>query len=173
MSVVVPVRIPEELVQKINELITRGLYSSRSDLIRESLRRFLVSESVFTQKASIGNVVIVLASSMIAWNEKTVTDIILFGSTARGEATLESDVDLLVLTADPEPWKIRQRLYDLIYPIIPAFGVDVSLIVMNEKNFIHMAKSRDPFATSVINEGKQLQGDFLSEHGKSAHAKSP
>jgi predicted nucleotidyltransferase len=115
----------------------------------------------------------VLASSIIAWNEKTVTDVILFGSTARGEATLESDVDLLVLTTDPEPWKIRQRLYDLVYPIIPAFGVDVSLIVINKKNFTHMAKNQDPFATSTINEGKQLQGDFLSEYGKSAHGKSP
>ena len=173
MSVVVPVRVPKELAQKIKELISRGLYSSRSDLMRESLRRFLVSESAFTQKTSIGHVVAVLASSMIAWNEKTVTDVILFGSTARGEATLESDVDLLILTTDPKPWKIRQRLYDLVYPIIPAFGVDISLIVINKKNFTHMAKNQDPFATSTMNEGKQLQGDFLSEYGKSTHEKSP
>jgi len=173
MSVVVPVRLPRELAQKINELIRRGLYSSRSDLIRESLRRFVVSESAFTQKTAIGHVVAALASSIIAWNEKTVTDVILFGSTARGEATLESDIDLLVLTTDPEPWKIRQRLYDLVYPIIPAFGVDVSLIVINKKNFTHMAKNQDPFTTSTINEGKQLQGDFLSEYGKSTHGKSP
>jgi Arc/MetJ-type ribon-helix-helix transcriptional regulator len=173
MSVVVPVRVPKELAQKINELTSRGLYSNRSDLIRESLRRFLVSERAFTQKTSVGNVVALLASSIIAWNEKTVTDVILFGSTARGEATFESDVDLLVLTEDPESWKIRQRLYSLVYPIIPTFGVDVSLIVINKKNFIHMAKNQDPFATSTINEGKQLQGDFLSEYGKSTHGKSP
>jgi len=173
MSVVVPVRVPKELAQKINELISRGLYSSRSDLIRESLRRFIVSERAFTQKTSIDHVIAVLASSIIAWNEKTVTDVILFGSTARGEATLESDVDLLVLTEDPEPWKIRQRLYDLVYPIIPAFGVDVSLIVINKKNFIRMTRNQDPFATSTINEGKQLQGDFLTEYSKSTHGKSP
>jgi len=173
MSVVVPVRVPRELAQKINELISRGLYPSRSDLIRESLRRFIVTESAFTQKTSIGHVVAVLASSLIAWNDKTITDVILFGSTARGEATPESDIDLLVLTTDPEPWKVRQRLYDLVYPIIPAFEVDVSLIVINKKNFIHMAKKQDPFATATINEGKQLQGDFLNEYGKSTHAKSP
>jgi len=173
MSVVVPVRIPKELAKKINELITQGLYSSRSNLIRESLRRFIVSESAFAEKTSIGNVVAQLASSIIAWNEKTVTDVILFGSTARGEATPESDVDLLILTTDTEPWKIRQRLYDLVYPIIPTFGVDVSLIVINKKTFTHMTRNQDPFATAVINEGRQLQGEFLNEHSKSTHAKSP
>jgi len=173
MSVVIPVRVPKDLAQKINELISQGLYSSRSNLIRESLRRLIVSERAFTQKTQIGNVVAQLASSIIAWNDKTVTDIILFGSTARGEATPESDIDLLVLTTDPEPWKIRQRLYDLIYPIIPTFGVDISLIVINKKTFTHMANNQDPFATTTINEGKQLQGNFLNEYNKSTHAKSP
>lgn len=173
MSVVVPVRVPKDLAQKINELVSQGLYSNRSNLIRESLRRFLVSERAFTEKTSISNVVAQFASSLIAWNDKTVTDVILFGSTARGEATQESDIDLLLLTTDPEPWKIRQHLYDLVYPIIPTFSVDVSLIVINKKEFIHMADNQDPFAIATINEGKQLQGNFLNEYSKSTHAKSP
>ena len=173
MSVVIPVRVPKELARKINELISQGLYSNRSNLIRESLRRFLVSEHALTQKTPIGHEVALMASSLIAWNEKTITDVILFGSTARGEATPESDIDLLILTTDPEPWKIRQRLYDLVYPIIPTFEVDISLIVINKENFINMANNKDPFATATIKEGKQLQGNFLNEHSKSTHAKSP
>jgi len=172
MSVVVPVRVPKELAQKISELISRGLYSSRSDLIRQALRRFVVSEREFTQNAVIGHVAAVLASTIIAWNEKTAADVILFGSTARGEATSESDVDLLILTENAEPWKVRQRLYDLVYPIIPALGIDISLIVMNKKDFIGMAEDGDPFATSIINEGRQLQGDFLNEYSKGAHGES-
>ena len=174
MSVVIPVRVPKDLAQKINKLISQGHYSSRSDLIRESLRRFIVSEHALHQKTPTGHIVAELASSIIAWNEKTVTDIILFGSTARGEATPQSDIDLLVLTTDPEPWKIRQHLYDLIYPIIPTFEVDISLIVINKKDFTNMTKNQDPFATTIVKEGKQLQGDILREHNrKSAHAKSP
>jgi predicted nucleotidyltransferase len=74
---------------------------------------------------------------MIVWSEKAVTDIILFGSVARNEATLESDVDLLVLVEDKEGWAVRPRLYDVIYPIILALGINISLIVLERKLFIH------------------------------------
>jgi len=172
MSVVVPIRIPKNLAQKINKLVNAGLFSSRSDLIREALRRFMASEHAPTRKTRIGKAVATLSSAMIAWSEKTVTDVILFGSTARKEDTAESDIDLLVLVENAEPWIVRQHLYDLVYPIIPALGVDISLIVMNRNQFAHMAKSGDPFALSVISEGVQLQGDFLNEYNKSAFGKS-
>jgi len=172
MSAVVPVRVPRDLAQKINELINAGIYSSRSDLIREAIRRLIVSERALTQKTKIGQVVATIASTMIAWNEKSVTDVILFGSTARGEATIESDIDLLILTENAEPWIVRQRLYDLIYPIIPALGVDISLIVINKNDFIRMAKDKEPFALSIISEGIQLQGDLLNEYSKSTLGKS-
>jgi len=173
MSVVVPVRIPKELAQKIQELLAKGLFPSRSEFIREALRRLIVSEgTAFTQKFAAGHIIASLASTIIAWNEKTVTDVILFGSTVRGEATSESDIDLLVLTENAEPWRVRQHLYDLVYPIIPALGIDISLIVIDKNEFTRMIKDREPFATSIINEGKQLQGDFLNEYSKSTHGKS-
>ena len=112
-----------------------------------------------------------LASSIITWNEKTTADIILFGSTARGEATTESDVDLLILTEEAHPWKVRQRLYDLIYSLIAVLEVDISLIVINKETFTKMIKDKDPFAISIINEGVQLQGGLLNEHSKSTYGK--
>jgi len=172
MSAVVPVRVPRKLTQKINEIIAKGLYPSRSDLVREALRRLIVSEGAFTQKFDVGRSIASLASSIVVWNEKTVTDVILFGSTARGEATFESDVDLLILTERARPWVVRQRLYDFIYPIIPAFGVDISLIVIDKNNFTRMVKDKDPFAMSIISEGIQLQGDILNEYSKGASRKS-
>lgn len=172
MSVVVPVRISKELAEKINQLVKIGLYPNRSSLVREAIRRFAASQRVSTQKTTSAHPVATLASTIIAWNEKTVTDVILFGSTARGEATTESDIDLLILTEKTQPWKVRQRLYDLIYPIIPTLEVDISLIVINKDTFTHMTKHKDPFATSIINEGVQLQGDLLNEYSKSTHEKS-
>ena len=172
MSVVVPVRVSRKLTQKINDLIARGLYPNRSDLIREALRRLIVSEHASTQKIAVGPIIANLASTIIAWNEKTVTDVILFGSTARGEATPESDIDLLILTKNAKPWMVRQRLYDLIYPIIPTLGIDISLIVIDKNNFTRMIKHKDPFAVSITSEGIQLQGEFINEYSKSAHGKS-
>lgn len=172
MSSVIPVRVPREIAQKIKELVDAGLYPNRSDLIREALRRHIVSEGTTAQKSAIGKVVATIASTMMAWNEKAVTDVILFGSVARGEAVVESDIDLLVLVENAEGWIVRQRLYDLIYLIILALGVAVSLIVVNKKRFIHMVEEGDPFALSIIQEGIQLHGVFLNEYTKSAFGKS-
>jgi predicted nucleotidyltransferase len=171
MSVVIPVRVPRDLAEKINQLVKVGLYSSRSNLMREAIRRFAASEHAFTSKTMNKQLIATLASSIITWNEKTMADIILFGSTARGEATTESDVDLLILTEEAHPWKVRQRLYDLIYSLIAVLEVDISLIVINKEVFAEMIKDKDPFAISIINEGVQLQGGLLNEHSKSTHGK--
>src|SRR4030043_922734 len=117
MSVVIPVRVPRELAEKINQLVKVGLYSSRSNLMREAIRRFAASEHAFTSKIMDRQLIATLASSIIAWNEKTIADIILFGSTARGEARTESDVDLPILTEEAHPWKVRQRLYDFSHTL--------------------------------------------------------
>ena len=171
MSLVIPVRVPREIAQKIKELVDAGLYPNRSDLIREALRRLIVSDGMTAQKSALGKVVATIASAVMAWNEKAVTDVILFGSVARGEAAVESDIDLLVLVENAEGWVVRQRLYDLIYPIILALGVAVSLIVVDKKRFIHMVWEGDPFALSIIQEGIQLHGGFLDEYSKSAFGK--
>lgn len=171
MSAVVPVRVPRKIAEKVKELVDAGVYPNRSILIREALRRLIVSEAMAEQKSSLGKVAAAVASVMIAWNEKSVTDVILFGSVARGEVTAESDVDLLILVDNAEGWVVRRRLYDLIYPIIPALGVDISLIVLDKKRFISMVEEGDPFAFSVISEGKQLHGGVLDECGKGAFGK--
>jgi len=171
MSAVVPVRVPREVAEKIKELVDAGVYPNRSSLIREALRRLIVSEAMAEQKSNLGKVAATIASVMIAWNEKSVTDVILFGSVARGEGTVKSDVDLLILVDNANGWVVRQHLYDLIYPIIPALGVDISLIVLEKKRFISMVEKGDPFAFSVISEGKQLHGGVLDECGKGAFRK--
>jgi len=171
MSVVIPVRVPRKVAQEIEKLVDAGIYPNRSNLIRESLRRLIVSEGVSAPKTALAKSVATLVSVMISREEKTVTDIILFGSVARGEVTAESDIDLLVLVENAEGWMIRQRLYDLIYPIIPALGVDVSLIVTDKKGFIHSAGEGEPFALSIIEEGVQLRGSFLDEYNKGAFGK--
>ena len=172
MSTLIPIRVPKEVAQKIKELVDAGLYSNRSNLIREAIRRLIVSEDTSAQKTNLGKIAATLVSIMISWEEKTITDIILFGSVARGEATAESDIDLLVLIEDTEGWRIRQRLYDLIYPIIPALGIDVSLIVIDKKSFIQMIEKGDPFALSITKEGIQLQGSFQNEYSKGTFGKS-
>lgn len=171
MSAVVPVRVSKELAAKITALVEADVFPNRSVLVREALRRLVVSEGIVAEKTTLGSIVARIAFIMIVWNEKAVTDVILFGSVARGEAAVESDVDLLVLVEDAEGWVVRQRLYDVVYPVILALGVDVSLIVVERKLFIRMVEDGDPFALSVLRDGVQLHGGFMDEYGEGAFGK--
>jgi Arc/MetJ-type ribon-helix-helix transcriptional regulator len=172
MSSVIPARVPEEVAQRVKELVDSGVYSSRSSLIREALRRLIASEDKSAQWTDVRKLAATLVSVMISWEEKRVEDILLFGSVARGEASEGSDVDVLVLVEGVEAWRVRQRLYGLIYPVIVALGVDVSLIVVDKRKFASMVQAGDPFALFVMREGTRLYGGFLGERVKSAPGKS-
>lgn len=40
---VVQVRMPEKLIEEIDKLVKRRIYSTRSDVIRDATRKFVVS----------------------------------------------------------------------------------------------------------------------------------
>lgn len=56
-----------------------------------------------------------------------IVDLRLFGSEARGEATPESDIDVLVVV-QPEPARVRleDRIIDIAFDVNLEFGVYVS-----------------------------------------------
>ncbi len=62
--------------------------------------------------------------------------VILYGSHARGEATKDSDVDVLVLT-DPslKPSEVRKSLSDLLFDMLMDEDELVSVIVVAEDFF--------------------------------------
>ena len=77
--------------------------------------------------------------------------VILYGSHARGEATKDSDVDVLVLT-DPslKPPDVRESLSDLLYDMLLEEGELVSVIVIPEDYF---DSHNLPFMLNVREEG--------------------
>ena len=89
-------------------------------------------------------------------DEFSVAALYVFGSVVRGEAVAGSDVDLLVIIDRGEPWKVRRSLYEIIYPVIAVLGVDVSLMVIRQEDWLEMLGNGDPFAASVLGEGQPL-----------------
>lgn len=77
--------------------------------------------------------------------------VILYGSYARGEATEDSDVDVLVLT-DPSlnPSEVRDSLSDLLYDIILEEGELISVVAVSEERFENY---NSPFMLNVKKEG--------------------
>ena len=64
-------------------------------------------------------------------DEFRVTDMMLFGSKARGDADEYSDVDLLVLTKKPKTKSDREKLSDITSEINIDYGVGISCIYFN------------------------------------------
>ncbi len=77
--------------------------------------------------------------------------VILYGSHARGEATEDSDVDVLVLI-DPslKPSEVRKSLSDLLFDMLMDEGELVSVIVIPEDYF---DEHNLPFMLNVRKEG--------------------
>ena len=159
MSRVVPTRLPVELVRGINQLVKSGRYANRSEVIKEATR-LLLSSGGLPAPSALAEIAVRLVSAMVAWNLVGAESATLYGSVARGEAGLQSDIDILVVADKGEPWKIRRSLYELIYPVIAVLGVDISLMVVRREDWLDMLASRDPFAVSVLKEGRPLCGEL-------------
>lgn len=65
-----------------------------------------------------------------------VRRVILYGSHVRGEATKDSDIDILVLVDDTlNPFKVRKSLSDFLFDILLETGELISVIALPEHFF--------------------------------------
>jgi predicted nucleotidyltransferase len=80
-----------------------------------------------------------------------IKKVILYGSYVRGEATKDSDIDILVLVDKSlNPFEVRESLSDLLFDILLEEGELISVIAVPEQLFENY---NSPFMLSVKNEG--------------------
>lgn len=82
-----------------------------------------------------------------------VTEIRLFGSKARGEDDVESDIDLLVLTSRAISWRERNAMTDKIYDIQLKYGVVISLLVVPQEKWDKGILSAHPIHDEIEEQG--------------------
>ena len=86
----------------------------------------------------------------------SVEAVILFGSVARGEATADSDVDLVVL-AGPD-WDGRSELEDAVRARV---GNDCDVLVFTPEQFSQHASTGDePVVAQILTDGVVLVGSL-------------
>ncbi len=158
----IPTKLDRQLVAHLDELVAEGLYVSRSEAIREGVRR-LVGErylSVYDFKRTVARI---SAAILVERLGSDVTDIILFGSTARGSSTIESDVDLLLLLRRVPKPAVRRYAHEVVYPVSLFSDQSITLILLSREAFVSWMKANSRFAFEVLCDGVQLHGEFLED----------
>ncbi len=81
-----------------------------------------------------------------------LVQLVLFGSQARGEATLDSDVDVLVVLrgAVPHPGLEIDRMMDIVYDLTLQYEQTLSVLPVSEKDFL---TRQSPLLMNIRREG--------------------
>jgi predicted nucleotidyltransferase len=84
-----------------------------------------------------------------------VTTVILFGSIARGEANIHSDVDLAVIA--PAGWDGRADLEDAVHT---RLGNHCDVLVFTAEEFTRPSGTREPVVREILTDGIALLGSI-------------
>lgn len=82
--------------------------------------------------------------------------VILFGSAARGDATDESDVDLLVVKAGVDQLRQHERYYQVSKMMPHRVAMDV--LVYTPREIRKRLYLGDPFIKQVVEDGRMIYG---------------
>ena len=83
--------------------------------------------------------------------------VILFGSRGRGDHRPNSDVDLIVIEAEPfGPGRSRYGEMNRLYAILSGFGVSTDLLVYSRADVDYWRDSLNHVLARALREGKVL-----------------
>lgn len=78
--------------------------------------------------------------------------VVLFGSKARGDASVESDIDILAVVRS-EDWKLGDEVRDIGYELEIAHSVVLSIQVMGQRQYQDLKARGSSFLAQVEQEG--------------------
>lgn len=99
----------------------------------------------------VNDIVLEIKECLTSFYGAKIKQVIIYGSFARGEATKDSDIDLLVVVDNNlDPRKVEEDLDELLFEILLEKGELVSVIAINESIFNNY---KSPLLLNVREEG--------------------
>jgi uncharacterized protein len=87
-------------------------------------------------------------------NEKfNIKNIILYGSIVRGDYDEESDIDLLIITSDLLPRRVRHEITDIVFDINLKYETNYSTLVVDNSSWRSGPYSILPIHDEIEKEG--------------------
>jgi len=88
---------------------------------------------------------------------RSLVSVTLFGSVARGEEKLDSDVDLLLVLKDStDQKKAERKISEIAHETYLAFGCAMLPIVVTETEYRNKLKRKQGFWGAIPEEGRQI-----------------
>lgn len=84
---------------------------------------------------------------------KSVKDVILFGSRARGDSKLYSDYDILIILNEDYTGKDENKLLDLCYDIDLKYNILLDVHVLSSRE-LDSARGKQPLYMKALNTGQ-------------------
>ncbi len=81
-----------------------------------------------------------------------IIDVLIFGSKAMGDATKESDIDILVITLSDD-WEKVDKIRDIGYELDEEIDYRLSIQVISKTHFNYLRQNNFQFIKNVENEG--------------------
>ena len=93
------------------------------------------------------------AAAAVLREKLPVTQVILFGSKARGDDDQDSDIDLLLLTTRPLTWDEQKLVILLLSPVQREYDVFFGTLEIAEDEWYHGVYQVLPLRTEVERDG--------------------
>ena len=108
---------------------------------------------------TIQNIMLSFASQLRSILGNRLSQIIVYGSYARGDYNDYSDVDVMILVkmSEAEIKEIENEIYDLAFEIEMSTGVDISPVIKNEEQYEYWSDTL-PYYRNIKREGVPIHG---------------
>lgn len=154
------------VLDALNRLVTHGivLREDHPPLALFRLNREHVAATAVAELVGLREVLFTRLRDLIGGWRVPVVSALVFGSAARGDGGVQSDVDLLIIRrtgADLDEPAWRAQIHDLSEQVERWSGNPADIVEYDETELRRLAGEDNPLITAVLHDGRPLVGPSL------------